>query len=495
MWQSGARGSLSQITQMVGMKGLIASTSGQVIEFPIISSMKEGLTPVEYFISTHGSRKGLADTALNTAKAGYLTRRLFDVAQDAIIAEKKCKTKTGVWIRRGEPAGIDVPFVRNIKGRYLAADAVTSDGTIVAAKDAFLAKDVAEKVDAAGINEVYVFSPLTCETVRGLCQRCYGLDLGKNEIVELGEAVGTVAAQAIGEPATQLTMRTFHAGGTATVGGDITTGLPRVEEVFERRLPKNPAVIATVDGQVLEIREQGKEKMIVVLPKEGQKARTSKTVKKSNAKSETIEYLVHFRRTPLVKVGDAIKLGDLLTDGSVDVVELFKHAGRERTQDYIIHETSRIYEMQGASVSRKHIEVIVRQMFSRVRIKQHAGESHLVAGDIVEQSQWAEENDRLRSLGLDELKVDALVMGISEVSLTRESFLSSASFQHTTKTLIKNAIRGSVDHLLGLKENVIIGRLIPAGTGFPGSAKAEIVRDARRKRDAERRREPSMLEE
>jgi DNA-directed RNA polymerase subunit beta' len=495
MWQSGARGSLSQITQMVGMKGLIASTSGQVIEFPIISSMKEGLSPVEYFISTHGSRKGLADTALNTAKAGYLTRRLFDVAQDAIITEKKCGAKTGVWIRRGEPAGIDVPLVKNIKGRMLAADVATPDGEVLAVKDSYLSKEIADRIDAANVDAVYVYSPLTCETVRGLCQRCYGMDLGKNELVALGEAVGTVAAQAIGEPATQLTMRTFHSGGTATVGGDITTGLPRVEEVFERRLPKNPAVIATIDGEVLEVREQAKEKVIVILPALDQKVRASKQAKKSTTKTEALEYLVHFRRTPLVKAGDKVKAGDLLTDGSVDIVELFKHSNRERTQDYIIHETSRIYEMQGASVSRKHIEVIVRQMFSRVRVKQHAGDSPLVAGDIVEYAQWMEENEHLREEGLEEIKVDSLVMGISEVSLTRESFLSAASFQHTTKTLIKNAIRGSVDRLTGLKENVIIGRLIPAGTGFPGSEKEKIVREARRRREEERRMENATDEE
>jgi DNA-directed RNA polymerase subunit beta' len=464
MWQSGARGSLSQITQMVGMKGLIASTSGETIEFPILSSMKEGLTPIEYFISTHGSRKGLTDTALNTAKAGYLTRKLFDVAQDAVITEAACDTKESFCIRQEETSGIHIPLAKNLTGRHIAEDVADSSGNILFRKGHLLSREDAERIESAGISAVNVYSPLTCGTLYGICQRCYGVDLARNQLVELGEAVGTVAAQAIGEPATQLTMRTFHTGGTASVGGDITTGLPRVEEVFERRIPKNPAVVSTVDGTVTEIKDAGREKIIVVLPD------------KNSGKKGAVEYTVRFRRMSLVKVGDVVSKGDLLTDGSADIIELFKYGGKERAQRYIINETSRIYELQGASVSRKHIEVIVRQMFARMRVKD-PGDTHLVAGDIIERAWYMVENQKLREKNLKEIKAEPLVMGITDVSLSRQSFLSAASFQHTTKTLIRAAIRGSKDLLRGLKENVIIGRLIPAGTGFRGSPKYELVKD------------------
>jgi len=467
MWQSGARGSLNQITQMVGMKGLIASTSGGTIEFPIISSTKEGLTPIEYFISTHGSRKGLTDTALNTAKAGYLTRRLFDVAQDAIIALIDCKTKEGIPVRAGDGSGIEIPLAKTIKGRYLAEEVKDGTGTVLFPKGHFLSKEDALRIEAAGVLEARVRSPLSCEAVRGICQTCYGMDLGTGALVELGEAVGTVAAQAIGEPATQLTMRTFHTGGTASIGGDITVGLPRVDEVFERRLVKNPAVVATVDGVVSEIREDGREKIIVVL---------SDPDSVKNKGKKTVEYQVYFRRMLLIGAGDTIKKGDRLTDGSADISELFKYGGKARAQQYIITETSKIYELQGASVARKHIEVIVRQMFDRVKVKA-AGESNFVEGDIIERAVYQTENERLKTLGLQEMKADALVMGISEVSLSRQSFFSAASFQHTTKTLIRAAVRGSVDKLRGLKENVLIGRLIPAGTGFPGSKKEKLIRE------------------
>jgi len=465
MWQSGARGSLNQIVQMAGMKGLIASTSGETIAFPIISSMKEGLTPVEYFISTHGSRKGLTDTALNTAKAGYLTRRLFDVAQDAIVMEEDCGSKEGFSIFRKDASGMDVALSKHVRGRYLSEDLVNAKtGEVLYPKGHMLSKDDAENIEELEIGEVKVFSPLTCKTLYGVCQKCYGVDLGRNKLVELGEAVGTVAAQAIGEPATQLTMRTFHSGGTASVGGDITLGLPRVEEVFERRLPRNPAVTCQVDGVVSEIKESGKDKEIIILPNE-------KSEKKLKIK---LEYPINYRRTVLVKVGDKVKKGDLMTDGSADISELYKYGSKEIAQQYIISETSRIYEMQGASIARKHIEVIVRQMFSRVKLS-NAGETHFVKGDVIEAAQYARENDRLKDADKMLMKGEALVMGISDVSLSRQSFLSSASFQHTTKVLIKAAVRGSVDVLRGLKENVIIGRLIPAGTGFAGSNKEAMV--------------------
>ena len=467
LWKSGARGSISQITQMAGMKGLIASTHGEVIEFPILSSMKEGLTPIEYFITTHGSRKGLTDTALNTARAGYLTRRLFDVAQDAIIVEEDCGTKESIVIHRISTTGIEIPLWRKIKGRILAEDVVTPDGVVLFKKGHALAKIDALAIEAANISEMRVRSPLACKSTRGVCVHCYGFDLGKDRAVDIGEAVGTVAAQAIGEPGTQLTMRTFHAGGTASVGGDITQGLPRVEEVFEKRKPKNPAVVNRVDGLVTEFKESGKERILVVTPE---------IQDKGKGKKSDVEYVLSFNRVALVKVGDKVVKGQLLTDGSADIDELFKYGGRERAENYIIEEVNKLYELQGEAVSRKHIEVIVRQMFSRRRVKD-AGASGFTVGDVVGNSELEEENARLREGGLDEVKGEPLVMGITEVSLSRKSFLSAASFQHTTRVLIAAAVRGTTDTLRGLKENVIIGRLIPAGTGFPGSPKYRMIKE------------------
>ncbi|HEY4510883.1 MAG TPA: DNA-directed RNA polymerase subunit beta', partial [Candidatus Paceibacterota bacterium] len=463
MLKSGARGSLAQMTQMAGMKGLIASATGETIEFPITKSMKEGLSPIEYFITTHGSRKGLSDTALNTAKAGYLTRRLFDVAQDVVISIEECGTKEGLLIRRESAAGIGTSLANNIHGRYLAQDVALPSGEVLFKKGHFVSKHDAKRIEDAGVASAYARSPIGCKAEKGLCARCYGADLGTTEPVDLGEAIGTVAAQAIGEPGTQLTMRTFHAGGAAAVGGDITQGLPRVEEIFERRMPRNPAVVSHVAGEVSDIREENNEKIIVVLPdiedKKGKKP---------------IEYDVHMRRVPLVKVGDRVEKGQLLTDGSADIGELFKYAGKEKTQEYIIGEIVKIYELQGASISIKHIEVIVRQMFSRVRIKE-TGDTRFSTDDITGEVDLNIANADAKERDKEGAKGEPLVMGILDVSLTRASFLSAASFQNTTRMLIKAAVYGSVDALEGLKENVIIGRLIPAGTGFPGSPKAKIV--------------------
>ncbi len=467
MWKSGARGSIGQVTQMSGMVGLMQNTKGETIEFPIVASMKEGLTPIEYFVTTHGSRKGLADTALQTAKAGYLTRRLFDVAQDAIITEKDCGVKEGVIIDKISSSGLEISIAKNVKGRILAEDVKDSKGTVLVKKGVLLTPEEAKKVEDAGVTSVSVRSPMVCKTKQGICQGCYGVDMTTGEMVAIGEAVGTIAAQAIGEPGTQLTMRTFHTGGTASVGGDITQGLPRVEEVFEKRSPKNPALIARVDGVVSEVTNDGKEKTIILLPDGGEKATKSK---------KNTEYPVHFRRMALVKVGDKVTKGQFLTDGSADITELFKFGGKEKAQEYIISEINRIYELQGASISRKHIEVIIKQMFSRLKVKESSDES-ITTGDVIESYQFANAQERAKENGDTAPTAESLVLGISEVSLSRKSFLSAASFQNTTKILINASIRGNQDKLVGLKENVIIGRLIPAGTGFKGSAKSEMIEE------------------
>ena len=461
MLRSGARGSVAQVTQMAGMKGLIASPTGEAIEFPITKSMKEGLSPIEYFITTHGSRKGLTDTALQTAKAGYLTRRLFDVAQDIVITAEDCGTKLGHTVRRESASGIGTFLAANVDGRFLAGD-FEADGKVLFKKGHFITRDDAKTIEDSGVPSVYVRSPISCKSETGLCVKCYGADLGTMKPVALGEAVGTVAAQAIGEPGTQLTMRTFHAGGAASVGGDITQGLPRVEEIFERRAPRNPAIVSSVGGEVIEIKDDGKEKFLVVMPNIEDKGK--------GKKSAALEYEVHFRRVPLVKVGSTVEKGQLLTDGSADLQELFKYAGKDKTQDYIISEIVKIYELQGANISTKHIEVIVRQMFSRVRTKT-GGTTDYSPGDVLS----ASDLDRANADTEERATAEPLIMGILDVSLSRQSFLSAASFQNTTRMLIKAAMYGSVDPLKGLKENVILGRLIPAGTGFKGSPKADMV--------------------
>ncbi|MFA5778170.1 MAG: DNA-directed RNA polymerase subunit beta' [Candidatus Paceibacterota bacterium] len=453
LFTSKARGNMSTLSQMIGMIGLIQNNQGKILEFPIIPCYQEGLSPIEYFVITHGARKGASDTALNTAKAGYLTRRLVDVAQDVVITEEDCGTKEGKIVTRENISGIEIPLSKNIRGRVLAGDLKDKDGKVVYKRGFLITKEEARNIEGAGFTEVFVRSPLTCKTVHGLCVQCYGLDLGRNHLVEQGEAVGIIAAQAIGEPGTQLTLRTFHAGGVA--GTDITTGLPRVEEIFERRIPKNPAIISETDGEVIEIKDKdGKEKTIKVL---------SDT--KVDGKSNEMEYEVAFRRTPIVKVGDSVKKGQLLTDGSADIAEIFRLGSKELVEEYIISEINKVYELQSASISRKHTEIIVRQMFSRRKIKD-TGETNFSIGDIVEHTDFIEENARVAENGEKEAKAETVVLGITEVSLRTKSWLSAASFQNTNRVLIENAIKGGVDSLRGLKENVIIGRLIPAGTGF-----------------------------
>ena len=461
MMMSGARGSLGSLTQMAGMIGNIVNPSGKVIEYPIIPSFKEGLSPIQYFISTHGSRKGLADSALKTAQAGYLTRRLVDVAQDIVVTEEDCGTKDAVTMTREDILGVEIPLSKNIRGRVVAEDIRDEKGETLYKRGFLITKEEAVKIEFLGVKFVKVRSPLTCKTVHGVCQKCYGLDLARNKPVEKGEAVGIVAAQAIGEPGTQLTLRTFHLGGVA--GSDITQGLPRIEEIFDRRPPKVPAVIAEEDGEVISIELNGKEKIIKVLGEAG-------------SKKAEIEYTVPARRAPIVKVGSKFKKGELITDGSADLSELYKYAGKEETEKYIIREIMKVYELQSAPISKKHIEIIVRQMFSR-RIIKDSGDTDFSVGDKVELVELIEENERIVKIGGKEAKGDTDLLGITQVSITSKSFLSAASFQNTNKVLIDNAVRGGIDHLRGLKENVIVGRLIPAGTGFGkgGRDKEEII--------------------
>lgn len=448
---SGARGSISNVTQMAGMKGLIQNTTGKTIDFPIIPSYKEGLSPIEYFITTHGSRKGLADTALNTARAGYLTRRLVDVAQDVVVTEDDCGTKASKIMTKEVISGLEIPLSKNIRGRVAAKDVVTADGTVLFKKGHLIGKEDAAAIEKSGVTEVAVRTPMTCKTIYGVCRMCYGLDLGRNRLVDRGEAVGIVAAQAIGEPGTQLTLRTFHAGGVA--GIDITQGLPRVEEIFECRNVKNPAVVAKFSGTVSEIKNENGERSIVVLSD------------KAETKKDSVEYALPVRRTPIVKVGQAVAKGELLTDGSANIEDVYEYGGREMAEDYIIREINKVYELQGASIARKHLEIIIRQMFSRRKIKE-AGDSSFSPGDVVEVTELLEENNRMREMSLREAKADLIILGITQTSLHAKSWISAASFQNTNRVLIQNAVKGGVDTLRGLKENVTVGRLIPAGTGF-----------------------------
>ncbi|OHA07042.1 MAG: DNA-directed RNA polymerase subunit beta' [Candidatus Sungbacteria bacterium RIFCSPLOWO2_01_FULL_54_21] len=449
MVDSRARGSWTQIRQMAGMKGLVVNPASRIIELPVLSSYKEGLNVLEYFISTHGARKGTADTALRTSAAGYLTRRLVDVAQDIIVTEKDCGAKDGREITKQGSEEINKGLGQRAFSRGLFEDARDADGKVVFKKGTMIGYDEARILNERDVERVVVRSPLTCRTLRGVCQECYGYDLGHNEVVKIGEAVGIVAAQAIGEPGTQLTMRTFHIGGVAG-GGDITTGLPRVEEIFESRPPKWKAVVADTNGIVTEIAIEGRERILKI---------------QSEGTYEIREVRAPQNSTILVSAGSEVKRGMVLTEGHADLKDLYRFAGRQATERYIVREVQKIYSLQGAPIHDKHVEVIVRQMFSRVRIKD-AGDTAFTPGEVIEKQEFRRMNRKMARAGRQPAKAIQLLMGITRVALTTSSFLSAASFQETARVLIDTAIRGKKDNLRGLKENVIIGRLIPAGTGY-----------------------------
>ncbi|MDP3953870.1 MAG: DNA-directed RNA polymerase subunit beta' [bacterium] len=448
MVNSKARGNWGTVNQLTGMRGLMTRPDGQLIEWPVKSNFKEGLNVVEYFISTHGARKGLVDTALRTATAGYITRRLVDVAQDVVIKEANCKDTEGYTLHTNDNKITGEKLSRRILGRVILEDIKDDKGEVIIKKGTLIDKYLAPKVDELNIDKLKIRSILTCKAVDGICQTCYGYDLSKNKVVKMGEAVGIVTAQAIGEPGTQLTMRTFHTGGVASAS-DITMGLPRVEEIFEARTPAGKALVSDVDGKVTTVEEKNNQVLIKLISNDG----------------EEREYLLPPKIPASVSAGDLVTAGTQLSDGHLDLKELFKVTGNiEEVARYIIREVYKVYQTTGDGLNDKHIELIIRQMFSRVKVVD-PGETTLLPGNIVEKRKLIEENIKAKEAGKQEAKHEQLILGITKVSLTTESYLSSASFQETAHVLIDAAITGAVDTLRGLKENVIIGRLIPAGTG------------------------------
>ena len=463
---AGARGSWTQPVQMAGMKGLVINPAGQIIEMPVKSSFKEGFNVLEYFISTHGARKGTADTALRTSTAGYLTRRLIDVAHDVAIFQKDCKDQKGFLVYKQVADELGQNFVFKIVGR-IAAENIKDQSKVIVKKGEMINWGSAQRISDGEVKKVRVRSPITCISIRGICQKCYGWNLSTNAPVALGQAVGIVAAQAIGEPGTQLTMRTFHTGGVAG-GGDITFGLPRVQEVFEARVPGGGAEIARVDGIVVGITQENIIKVRITGDRE-ENTTKKKSIQWSSSKDkgtdDVVEYKIPAKTAILVQQGQKVKKGQQLCEGHIDLKELFKTTGAEQTQRYILQEIQKIYVSQGVVIHDKHIEVIVRQMFSRVKIKD-SGDTSFTKEEVVEKSRFLEANVDLKKEKKLTATATEVLLGISQVSLTTDSFLSAASFQETSRVLIQACLEGKEDTLRGLKENVIIGKLIPFGTGF-----------------------------
>ncbi len=456
MADSGARGSMKQMRQLAGMRGLMANTAGKTIEVPIKANFREGLTVLEYFISSRGARKGLADTALRTADSGYLTRRLVDVSQDVIIREKDCETDQGITVTEINQSGqIIEPLADRLESRYTMDDVTDEKGKVLLPAGSLINADLARKLVKNGVTSVRLRSPLGCKARHGVCAKCYGANLATGEEINVGEAVGIIAAQSIGEPGTQLTMRTFHTGGVA--GDDITQGLPRVEELFEARKPKRSATLTAVSGTVsIEDAKRGTVKVVTV-----------KNPETGDIGSYQIPATNHFR----VQEGSVVQSGDRLTDGALNPHEVLEILGVEAVQNYLIQEVQHVYRQQGVDINDKHIEVIVRQMMRKIRVE-HPGDTDLLGGAMVDMIDFFDANDKIARRiknGEEDLKVatgGTMLLGITKASLATESFLSAASFQETTRVLTEAAIKGKVDNLLGLKENVIIGKLVPAGSGM-----------------------------
>lgn len=449
MSDSGARGNASNFTQLAGMRGLMAAPSGEIIELPITSSFREGLTVLEYFISTHGARKGLADTALKTADSGYLTRRLVDVAQDVIVREEDCGTDRGLLVSDiKEGTEMIEPFIERIEGRY-SKETIRHPETneVIVNPDELVTAEIAKKITDAGIEEMYIRSAFTCNTRHGVCEKCYGKNLATGEKVEVGEAVGTIAAQSIGEPGTQLTMRTFHTGGVA--GSDITQGLPRIQEIFEARNPKGQAVITEIEGVVDDIKLAKDRQQEIVI----------------KGANETKSYLASGTSRLKVEVGQSVERGEVLTEGSIEPKNYLSVSGLNATESYLLKEVQKVYRMQGVEIDDKHVEVMVRQMLRKVRIIE-AGDTKLLPGSLVDIHNFTDANREAFKERKRPATAKPVLLGITKASLETESFLSAASFQETTRVLTDAAIKGKRDNLLGLKENVIIGKLIPAGTGM-----------------------------
>ena len=464
MADSGARGSTNQIRQLAGMRGLIANTSGETIEIPIRANYREGLNILEYFISSRGARKGLADTALRTADSGYLTRRLVDVSQEVIVRTDDCGTTDGIdiyEIREGKE--LIESLEERLTGRYLAEDFTDDNGEVLVSKDKLITEADAKTIVASGVKTVKIRSVLTCHAEHGVCAKCYGSSLANGKKITIGEAVGIIAAQSIGEPGTQLTMRTFHTGGIASAE-DITQGLPRVEELFESRRPKNAAIMAKHSGKT-RIDEIKKTRHVIITTADG----------------EEHPYPVPFGYKLKIQDGDFIEAGETLTEGSVNPHDVLEVKGEEAVQNYIIAEVQKVYRLQGVDINDKHIEVIVRQMMRKARVT-NPGSSYLLPGSVIDKNELVKVNNELeerKEAGeqIEPVECEAVLLGITKAALATDSFMSAASFQETTRVLTDAAIHGKVDPLLGLKENVIIGKLIPAGTGLEAMEKEKEERE------------------
>ena len=479
MANSGARGNLQQIRQLAGMRGLMTDTSGKIVDLPIKANFREGLTVLEYFLSTHGARKGLADTALRTADSGYLTRRLVDVSQDVIITEEDCGDTEGFWVEEiKDGKRVIEPLKERIIGRFAIHDILHPEtGEVLIPRDTLITKELAKKIEGLAVERVLIRSNFSCKSKHGVCAKCYGQNLATGLLVERGEAVGTVAAQSIGEPGTQLTMRTFHTGGVA--GDDITQGLPRVEELFEARRPKGNCEVAAIAGEIAVASEKGRIQIRITGPRniDGTPFVKDPTLN-PNAKiveeldKITATYMVPMTAKLLVQNGDQVVQGQKLTEGPHDLKDLLEYRGVDEVKNYILAEVQRVYRTQGVDINDKHIEIIVRQMMKKYRVTD-SGLTTLLEGTITDLGELEEKNRDAE----EPAKVKPVLLGITNASLATDSFLSAASFQETTKVLTEAAVKGKEDHLLGLKENVQIGKLIPTGTGFIRYQKLQVKRN------------------